>query len=174
MSNYLYHSNVDPRQRFTRFELLMDDSTIATLELGGQYTLTATEHQRAQVYIVLQSAGAGVRPHGVSRVPSLIIFSAASAVIGASPALRASFNGVYDFARLACVGAPSGSDLSVSVRVNEHVIATLVVDEGTTTEAILTDANVSVTPGDDVDVYTNSAGSDTPATSVILQLDGGE
>jgi hypothetical protein len=69
--SYLYAANIDPFDRSSQLEIMLDNGTSAILRLGHFYDLTANELARASQYIVLTPSGApsDEEPIGIVYLP---------------------------------------------------------------------------------------------------------
>lgn len=113
---------------------------------------------------------------GVSlSISESVAFSATTATVGASVGYELQTAGAITTARMACTGAPAGSDLVVAVQLSTDggttwtTVATLTIPAGTTTTAAVAPTQ-AVSAGDLVRVNATSVGSTTPAANVLVQV----
>lgn len=104
-----------------------------------------------------------------------VSFSATTATVGASVGYQLQSSGTITTARMACTGAPAGSDLVVAVQLSTDggttwtTISTLTIPAGSTA-AVTASPSRAVSAGDLVRVNATSVGSTTAAANVLVQV----
>lgn len=95
------------------------------------------------------------------------------AITGGSPKFIAPFAADIQTIRLAVVGGPAGSPLTVEFLNNAVVYAVLQIDDGSEATVSSTSGLPSVVAGDELTVDATDVGSGVPAQGITAQVDLG-